>query len=148
MRITAAGIGARLTSDLQAALVALTKQQSRIASGRRINAPSDDPGGTAQALGIRARKAVNAQFQRNIDEVRGTLGSAETALRSVITGLQRAKELAVQASSDSNDALARAIEASGVRERVASAEEVYLEATRSEGAGQAAGQPVERGVNP
>jgi flagellar hook-associated protein 3 FlgL len=108
MRITSAGISARLTADLQAALVALTKQQSHIASGRRINAPSDDPGGTAQALGIRARKAANEQFQRNLDDARGTLASADTALRSVIDALQHAKELAVQASNDSNDALARA----------------------------------------
>jgi flagellar hook-associated protein 3 FlgL len=108
MRITAAGVGHRLTADLQSALAALMKQQSHIASGRRINAPSDDPGGTAQALGIRSRRAANEQFQRNIDDVRGALGSADTATRSVINALQRATELAIQASNDSNDALARA----------------------------------------
>jgi flagellar hook-associated protein 3 FlgL len=108
MRVTAAGISQRLTADLQAALAALTKQQSHIASGRRINAPSDDPGGTAQALGIRSRRTANQQFQRNVDDARGTLASADTALRSVIEAMQHAKELALQAASDSNDAMARA----------------------------------------
>ena len=114
MRITASGISSRLTSDLQRALAAVTKQQSMIASGRRINAPSDDPGGAAQALSIRSRTAVNEQFSRNVDEARGTLGAAETSLRSVIDGLQHAKELALQASNDSNDALARASIASEI----------------------------------
>ena len=107
MRITAAGIGHRLTADLQAALNALTKRQSQIASGRRINAPSDDPGGTAEALTVRSRRAANQQFQRNIDAARTTLGSTDTAMRSVIETLQHAKELALQASNDSSDAVAR-----------------------------------------
>jgi flagellin-like hook-associated protein FlgL len=107
MRVTPGLVSAQLLSELQSTLAALVRQQSRISSGRRILAPSDDPGGAAQALAIRSRQAAVEQFQRNIARARGTLESADAVLRSVVHTVTRAREIAIHGANDSNDALAR-----------------------------------------
>ena len=107
MRVTSNIIGTQLTRDLHTALIALARQQRMIATGRRINEPADDPGGTARALTIRAREAANGQFQRNISAVRTRLTAGESSLRSGIDFLQQAQELAIQGANDTSDAQAR-----------------------------------------
>ena len=75
----------------------LFKTQQEIASGKRINKPSDDPAGLRDALSLRTSIARSNQFVRNVDNNRIYLQSGESALASVNTNLVRAKELAVQA---------------------------------------------------
>jgi flagellar hook-associated protein 3 FlgL len=107
VRVTSAGMGAQLNRDLQAALAALAKQHAIIASGRRLNAPSDDPTGTARALTVRSRQTANSQYLTNIAAARGNLSTSESTVRSAIDYLQQAKDLAIQGSNDSNSAAAR-----------------------------------------
>ena len=107
MRVTPGLITTQLARDLNTALAALTKQQGMIATGRRVNAPADDPAGTARALTVRSRQAANAQFQKNIDTARSNLTTADASVRSVIDALQQAKDLAIQGANDSNDAAAK-----------------------------------------
>ena len=80
----------RITEDL-------FKTQQEIASGKRINKPSDDPAGLRDALSLRTSIARSNQFVRNVDNNRIYLQSGESALASVNMNLVRAKELAVQA---------------------------------------------------
>ena len=75
----------------------LFKTQQEIASGKRINKPSDDPAGLRDALSLRTSIARSNQFVRNVDNNRIYLQSGESALASVNMNLVRAKELAVQA---------------------------------------------------
>ena len=74
----------------------LFKTQQEIASGKRINKPSDDPAGLRDALSLRTSIARSNQFVRNVDNNRIYLQSGESALDSVNINLVRAKELAVQ----------------------------------------------------
>lgn len=124
MRVTPGIIGTQITRDLHVALAAMAKQQRMIATGRRVNEPSDDPSGTARALTVRARTAANAQFQRNVTTVRTKLVAADATLRGVIDALQRAGELAVQGGNDSNGLQARqaiALEVDQILEAVVAA---------------------------
>src|SRR5437016_1026990 len=107
MRITPGTMNSRLNADLQSALAALSKRETMLATNRRINAPSDDPGGTAQAMTIRARKSANEQFQRNIDAVRNTLTSADSSIRQVVDYLQQARDIALQGANDTTDSISR-----------------------------------------
>jgi flagellar hook-associated protein 3 FlgL len=107
MRITPGLISTQITADLQRALNALGRQQTLVSSNQRINQPSDDPGGAALALTIRARQAATAQFLKNVETARNLLGSTDSALGTVRDTLTRAHDLAVQGASDGNDALAR-----------------------------------------
>src|SRR5215468_336833 len=107
MRVTPAMLASQMAADLGAAQAALARQQALIASGKRVLGPSDDPAAFAQATVVRARQAANDQFQSNLGGARDALGAGESAVRSVLDTLARAREIAVQGASDTNDALAR-----------------------------------------
>jgi flagellar hook-associated protein 3 FlgL len=77
----------RITEDLFAA-------NQRIATGKRINKPSDDPLGMQDTLTLRSSIAQIQQFGRNIDNNRLFLNTADTTLDSVGLGITRALELA------------------------------------------------------
>ncbi len=107
MRITPGTMTARLNADLQSALTALSKRENMLATNRRINAPSDDPGGTTAAMTIRSRQTANAQFQRNIDAVRNTLTSTDSSIRSALDFLEQARDIAIQGANDTTDSVGR-----------------------------------------
>jgi flagellar hook-associated protein 3 FlgL len=107
MRVTPGSINIRVTADLQRTLAAMGRQQGLIASGRRITAPSDDPGGAAAAITIRSRQTANEQFQKNINEARLNLVSADGLLQSIVEAITSGKELAIQGGNDTNDGTAR-----------------------------------------
>jgi flagellar hook-associated protein 3 FlgL len=50
----------------------------------------------------------NDQISRNLDDASGWLGTADNALTSVVTQLQRVSDLVIQAANSSNDSNARA----------------------------------------
>jgi flagellar hook-associated protein 3 FlgL len=77
----------RITEDLFAA-------NQRVATGKRINKPSDDPLGMQDTLTLRSSIAQIQQFGRNIDNNRLFLNTADTVLDSVGLGITRALELA------------------------------------------------------
>ena len=107
MRVTSGTVSDRLVQDLARDLAAISRQQSLIASGKRIVVPADDPGGAAQAIAITSRQRAGEQFQRNIGVVRATLSSVDGTLKSALDAITRVRELAVQGANDSNDPLAR-----------------------------------------
>lgn len=71
--------------------------QQELATGRRVNAPSDDPGATAVAIGVHAQSAQVDQFTNTISNVSGLLQTGDSTLSSVITALNQAISLGVQA---------------------------------------------------
>ncbi len=107
MRVTPGMLNGQIAGDLQAALAALARQQHRLSTGRRIEVPSDDPAGVAQALALRSRQAATEQFRKNVAEARARHLSADAALQSIAEVVTRAREAAVQGASDTSDALAR-----------------------------------------
>jgi len=66
----------------------------RVATGKRINKPSDDPLGMQDTLTLRSSIAQIQQFGRNIDNNRLFLNTADTSLDSVGLAITRALELA------------------------------------------------------
>ncbi len=88
------GLGGIL--DQQSSLVNL---QAKIASGRRITSPSDDPSGSVQALRLTQTKAVIEQYMRNSDMALNRLQLEEVTIQGVEDKLLRVRELAIQASN-------------------------------------------------
>lgn len=107
MRVTNAALGAQVARDLQAALAAIARQHDHLSSGRRLLTPADDPGGAAQAVTIRSRRAATAQYQLNVADARDSLHAADGVLGAAIEAITRVREIAIQGASDTNDALAR-----------------------------------------
>jgi flagellar hook-associated protein 3 FlgL len=74
----------------------LSDAQRQISTGKRIEKPSDDPTGTRDTLSLRTGVSRTEQFTRNIDNNRIFLQSSDSALNTIGTSLNRAKELAIQ----------------------------------------------------
>ncbi|QDQ88737.1 flagellin FliC [Alcaligenaceae bacterium SJ-26] len=92
----------------------LTKSQSslgtaieRLSSGLRINSSKDDAAGQAIANGMTAQIKGMTQAARNANDGISLAQTAEGNLNEINNNLQRIRELAVQAASDSNNSTNR-----------------------------------------
>lgn len=76
------------------------KLQEQIATGKKVNRPSDDPVSVMKGMGYRMQVDKVHQFQRNIGEAHNWLDNTDDALDKVGSALHRANELVVNASTD------------------------------------------------
>jgi flagellar hook-associated protein 3 FlgL len=106
-RITQSMTARMLLSDLQNVAERLSQTQQRIASGKRITVPSDDPFGTSRALQLRSDLEENRQCQRNVSEASSWQSVTDTTLGQIGDFALRARDLVVQAASDTSGQAAR-----------------------------------------
>lgn len=95
--------------------------QERLSSGKRINRPSDDPGGAEIVLKLRTSQTEIEQFKRNAAASNQKLNAADDTLSSYTNILDRLKTLVTQGLSDTTTQPARdalATEIQSLRERV------------------------------
>lgn len=100
MRITNRLLVDKVLANIQRNTEQLSKYQDQVATGRRIDRPSDDPSGTVTSLVLHSADDQNAQEQTNLDLANTWLNSTDTALQDVNSILQRARELAVQGANE------------------------------------------------
>lgn len=72
----------------------------QMASGHRINMPSDNPAGAASLVEGESLQRQTDQFLQNTSAVEGLMQTADSTLSSVVTALNRAISLGVQGGSD------------------------------------------------
>ena len=82
--------------NLQGVTDAVSKSMERLSSGYRINRAADDAAGLAISEKMRAQIRGLAQDQRNTQDGVSLVQTAEGALNTVHSMLQRVRELAVQ----------------------------------------------------
>ena len=112
MRITD-GMTARLVlSDIQKVAERMSRTQERMASGKELTRPSDDPFATSRALLYREELASNVQFQRNARDAASWQEVTDTALGQIGDLVLRARELVVRGANDTLDVTSRAAIAS------------------------------------
>ena len=75
-------------------LTRMDKYQSQLATGKKIQVPSDDPVVAARALKLRTDVAEIQQYQRNLKDAQSWLEITESALSDLGDIFQRAKEIA------------------------------------------------------
>ena len=95
-RITTTLLANRSLRDINAQLSRISTLQEQLATGLRVNRPSDDPIDARRAINVRVLLAKNEQFQSNIDDVTPQIDETATTLLTVNDVLQRALELTVQ----------------------------------------------------
>src|SRR6516164_5676524 len=95
-------------TTLQSAFAKLNDLQDEASSLKRLRKPSDAPADVVSAMQLHAGLNGNDQISRNLDDANGWLGTADNALTSVVTQLQRVSDLVIQAANSSNDSNARA----------------------------------------
>ncbi len=90
----------------------------RLSSGLRINSAKDDAAGQAIANRMTAQVRGMAQAQRNANDGISLAQTMESGLSSINDNLQRIRELAVQAASDTNTTDDRTSISNEITERV------------------------------
>jgi flagellar hook-associated protein 3 FlgL len=123
MRITNGMVQRHILSDMNAASARLIDTQGKIASGKEISKPSDDPFRAARSLALRESIGGIRQHQRNVGDARGWQDAAESALARITDSAQRARELLVQGATDTVDPAARVVIARELDELIAGIKE-------------------------
>ncbi len=72
-----------------------------VASGKRINRPSDDPLGALRVDRLNSSERQNVQYGRNADHADSVLRAADGALLEAVNLLDRAREIAIQGLNSS-----------------------------------------------
>ena len=67
----------------------------QIATGRRVNVPSDDPAAAALLVENNDQATFNAGYLRSLSAIQGQLATADSTLGSVVTALQQAATLGI-----------------------------------------------------
>lgn len=100
----------------QAQLAAdISKLQESISSGKRLSAPSDDPAAAARISEIRQTQANETVYTANVNTGTAIANAADDQLSTVASALDRAKELMLSGSNDTNSATDRAALATELR---------------------------------
>ncbi len=107
MRISTLQMYKQTVQSMQLQQSELSRTQAQLASGRRINKPSDDPTGWAKVVDLNSTIDVIDQFSRNVVGAESSLAFEENVITSVINSLQRVRELALQGNNGSNSDLDR-----------------------------------------
>ena len=102
IRVTQGILTQRTLSNINSQLLRLARFQEQLATGRRVNRPSDDPVATRRAIEIQTAISQNERFISNITDARPHLVESETMIQQVVNIIHRAKELTLQAANDTN----------------------------------------------
>ncbi|WP_233531554.1 flagellar hook-associated protein FlgL [Paenibacillus alkalitolerans] len=101
-RVTQNMMNSQLLRNLNNNMRRMDDLQNQLASGRRINKPSDDPVGISYSMRYRSELSANDQFEKNVDSANSWLDYTDTMLNQAGEVFQRARELAVQGANGTN----------------------------------------------
>ena len=107
MRITNGMIYRNFINNLFRINEHLEEDYEKIASGKRIKRPSDDPLGMARSIRYRSYLSTIRQYKRNIEMAISWQNLTESALKAVENALQRVQEIAISQASDTANANTR-----------------------------------------
>lgn len=100
MRVTQAMITESTLTTIRGNLVKLEDLQRQLTAGKVLTKPSDDPTAVARSLSYRASLEAGEQYLQTIDGAIAVLDTADSTLNSATSAIQRARELAISGSND------------------------------------------------
>ncbi len=116
MRISSNTLARSYLSITQRNQAELLKTQLQIATGRRVNKPSDDPGAAVRIEALNRGLQIHEIHEQNAEAVRRRLSIEEEALGQVTGILDRMRELTIRANTSALDSSARSGIADEVRQ--------------------------------
>ncbi|WP_372788458.1 flagellar hook-associated protein FlgL [Paraconexibacter sp.] len=123
MRITHTMLSSRLLMDLRRQDNAIAEAQRQVATGRRVDRPSDDPAAAHAAIRQRGEIAGLQRYQQGAAEAADWTQATDTALGGLADVLHRARELALQGANGSLSAANRENIAAEIDQLVQSAKD-------------------------
>lgn len=116
MRISSNTLARSYLAVTQRNQAELLKTQLQVATGRRVNKPSDDPGAAVRIEALKRGLQTHEIHEQNAEAVRRRLSIEEEALGQVTDILDRMRELTIRANTASLDSAARTGIADEVRQ--------------------------------
>jgi flagellar hook-associated protein 3 FlgL len=116
MRITNDTLRSAFLSALDEARRRVLDTQEKVSTGKRINSPSDDPVAAARVAHLDASLTRLDQYHANAVFARNQLGLEEEALSEAIDGLQRIRELTLQANNATASSADRSVIAAEIKQ--------------------------------
>ncbi|HKE01124.1 MAG TPA: flagellar hook-associated protein FlgL [Planctomycetota bacterium] len=115
MRVTQGHLFRQVVASLRFQQASILRDQEQIASGKRINRPSDDPTGASRALALRRHHGDLERFAAAVVGARERLDAGASALDSLSDLLSQAKELGTKGSNgtltqDDRDTIAKELD--------------------------------------
>jgi flagellar hook-associated protein 3 FlgL len=102
LRVTQSILVDRALSNLQNQSQRILELQTQLATGFRVNSPSDDPINARRAVAIRATQARNQQYIDNISSLNSKFQETSTTIQGVVENLRRTRELTLQGNNTTN----------------------------------------------
>ena len=102
VRVTQGMMVARSLNDLNLQTRRLLRLQEQLSSGLKVNSPSDDPLAARRAVNIRSTIAKQEQYLSNVSSAGPLLSESTTSLQTVISAVQRARDLTLQGATGTN----------------------------------------------
>jgi flagellar hook-associated protein 3 FlgL len=118
MRISTQGIHHAALTALLGQQTVLSRTQTQIASGKRVQTPADDPVAAVHIMELQRALAESEQFGRNADMANNRLTLEEQSLADANTLITRVREMTVQGNNGSVDPASRRMLATEVRSRL------------------------------
>ncbi|NIM06523.1 MAG: flagellar hook-associated protein 3 [Armatimonadetes bacterium] len=107
MRITDSMMNHNLIARMGRTVENLYRLQEQMASGLRINRPSDEPVGAVRAAALRSALAEVAQYKKNAEEADALLTMTESSLGEVVNLLRVARQYALAGATGTVDTTTR-----------------------------------------
>jgi len=118
MRISTVQLNASALNGIQDQQAKASDMELRIATGKKILTPADDPAGAARSLNLSLGLDQIDQYQKNINLSRARLATEEDSLSNINEVLARVRELSIYANNATQGPASREDIASEIRQRL------------------------------
>jgi flagellar hook-associated protein 3 FlgL len=102
MRVTQGMLNTQMLRNLNENMRRMDNLQDQLATGRKINRPSDDPVGISFSMRYRSELEANEQYESNLDGAVSMMSYTDKMLEQAGDVLHRVRELAVQGANGTN----------------------------------------------
>jgi len=123
-RTTTQQLSNLLLSSIQRTQRELLDVQTQIATGKKINTPSDDPARTSKVLDLHGDLEAREQFERNLQHALSILNNTDSALADVTDIVLQTQSLASSQIGIGSDATTRMNQATVVDEQLSAMIEI------------------------
>ena len=103
MRITTTSPSRAMLANLQTVQRERSESQQRVASGKQVTKPSDDPAKVLSALDYRQQLRRSEQMGRNAQDAENWLNQGDSALTHTVERLTKARTLVLQGVNGATD---------------------------------------------
>lgn len=102
MRVTQSMLASNSLKNLSKSYASMGKYQDQLATGKKINRPSDDPVVAIKGMFYRTNLTEVEQYKRNLSEAYTWMENSEAGIEQATQVIQRIRELVVQGQNGTN----------------------------------------------